>query len=527
MSGDINIGVPVDYAVPDDFLQINFGVGPGGADAGQYALLIVGNKLAGSGTATVDTVVYGPTSSPPLQTETDMIALGGSGCEAHRMWLRARKVLDLAATVGVTAPPVYVVFPTESAGVAASLAFLLANTSTGAAVLRFFMGDEFVDVNVGATATIATTGAALVTAINNQTRWPITAAFSTPNVTVTAKNIGPRGNEIRCWAKIISGTTAQTVTNNASTPLASGATADSWTSMLATILPTRYYYIASPSSDTAGTTYDDLVTQVLSQAQPITGIRQRVFAGFIGTQAAGSTVAATAAINTERSEIYWLQTAELTAGELAATAAAIHAVFESRDWSHNFAKFGLGKKRDIQTDKFWRVPAPQTQTNWPTLGTAGSINTALNNGLTPIGVTNTGQTYIVRSITTRHKNGSNFDYRARDSHIVSVLDRWSDAMLADYSETFGASKIIDDLAAGEPVPGPNVVQPQQIKALIFKWIDKVANAQFKKAESIKAGVIVQRDSTNLNRVGVRIPARVIDLFFQSVIDVSDNSSATS
>src|SRR3954468_20368042 len=103
---DINIGVPVDYAPPGDFLQINFGVGPGGSDAGTYAILLIGNA-ATAGTATKDTVVFGPNSSPAMQTETDVITLFGTGSELHRMWLRTRKVLDLAPTVGVTAPPVY------------------------------------------------------------------------------------------------------------------------------------------------------------------------------------------------------------------------------------------------------------------------------------------------------------------------------------------------------------------------------------------------------------------------------------
>lgn len=524
MSGDINIGVPVDYPVPGDYLQINYGVGPGGAGVDQYGILIVANRST-AGTGTVDTTVYGPNTTPTLQNETDMIALSGAGSEAHRIWRRVRKVLDIAQTVGITPPPVYVIFPTESAGVAASLAFLLANTSTGQAVLRFYCEDEFVDVNVGSTAVIATTGAALVTAINNQTNWPITAAFSTPNVTVTAKNLGPRGNEIRCWAQIISGTTAQTITNNASTPLASGATADSWTSALATLLPTRYYYIVSPDSSVSGTTYDDLVTQVLSQAQPITGIRQRVFGGFVGTQAAGSTIAANAAINTERAQIYWLQTAEWTAGEIAGTVAAIHAVLESRDWSHNLRDFGLGQIRDVDTSKFWKLLAPQTKANWPTSGVSGSLATALNNGLTPIGVTTDGRTYITRPVTTRHKSGSNFDYRARDTHIVSVLDRWSDDLVSTIHSRYGATKIIDDLGPGETVGDEATVQPSQIKSLVFEKIDAVANKHFKKAAEIKAGVIVQRDSNNHNRVGIKIPARVIDLLFQTTTEVDDQSSA--
>jgi phage tail sheath gpL-like len=522
---DINIGVPSTFATPGDYLQINFGVGPGGSDPGTYAILIIGNKTS-SASATVDTEVYGPNTNTPLVNETDMIALGGAGCEAHRMWLRVRKVLDLAATVGVTAPPVYVIFPTESVGVAATLTFTIANTAATDAVLRFYMGDEYVDLSIASGQLIATIGANLAVAINNKTSWPITAAFATATLTITSKQAGPRGNEIRVWARIISGSPTTTITNNVSTPLASGATADSWTTALSTIYPVRFYYIVSPDTSVSGTTYDDLVTQVIAQSAPLIGIRQVVMAASVGTQASASTIAATSSINTVRAEIAQLYKSDLTAGELAATYAAAAAVFETLEWSYNFRDFGKGSIRGIPTDKFWKVPAPTTKSAWPTPGVSGSVETALNNGVTPIGVTTDGRTYITRAITTAHKNASNFDYRARDRHLRSVLDRWSDELLADYTSQFGGSTIIDDLKEGEPTPGPNVVQPKQIKALVFSKLDKYANRHLKKVSEIKAGTTVARNSQNQQRVDVLIPARVIDLLLQSGIQVNDNSTAT-
>jgi phage tail sheath gpL-like len=519
----VNIGVPNSLATPGDYLQINFGVGPGGADPGVYGILIVGNRsTAGSGT--LDTAVYGPTTTPQLQNETDVITLAGTGSEAHRMWLRVRKVLDLAATIGVVAPPVFMIFPTESVGNQATLDFVIATAATAAGTNRFYCGDEFVDTSITSGMAVDTFGAALAVSINNQTRWPITVAYNsgTDTLTATSKNRGTRANEIRVWSRMLQ-SVGMTITNNVSTPLAGGTTEDSWTTALATILPTRYYHIISPSTNTAGTNYDDLVTQVLAQSQPLVGIRQHVVAGYVGTQANGSTVAANASINTIRAEIEWLQTAELTAAELASTVGAVMAVYEAHDWSFNFRDFGSGMIRDLPTNKFWKVPAPQTQANWPT---TTSIETALNNGLSPIRVNADGTTQMVWSISTQHKNGSNFDYRARSTHLRSVIDRWSDELLGEYRTRFGASKIIDDIAEGEPTPGVGVVQPKQIKALIFEKIDKYANKQLKNAANIKAAVYVARDPDNNVRVGARIPLRVIDLFLQNVIEVDDVSTAT-
>lgn len=528
MGTPINIGIPSNYATPGDYLQINFGVGPGGADVGVYGILIIGNKTT-AGNGTVDTVVYGPNTTPVLQTEQNVIDLSGTGSEAHRLWLKVRSSLDLAALVGVSAPPVYMIFPTESVGNQATLDSLIANSSTSStSFIRYYCGVEFTDVTLTSGQVVNSIGAALVAAINNQTRWPITAGFNTGTgvLTVTAKQHGTRGNEIRVSAVVI-GANATTIANNVSTPLAGGTTEDSWTTALATIASARYYYIVSPSTNTAGTNFDDLVTQVVSQAAPLTGIRQVVVAGHVGTQSAASTVAANASINTERCDIVWLQTSELTAGELAAKFVGVRSVFETFDWTWNFRSFGSGTLAGIPTQRYWDVPAPQTRANWPTPGPSGNIEAALNNGVTPVNVTPDGRTYIVRSITTRHKNGSNFDYRVRDTHIVSALDRFCDELLADYAVSFGASKIIDDLNAGEEVPGPRVVQPKQIKALVFRHIDKHANVDLKHATTIKAGVIVERDPNNLQRVGVRIPAQVIDLLLQSAIEVDDMSTSSS
>lgn len=524
MGTPINIGIPSNYATPGDFLQINFGVGPGGADSGVYGILIVANKTT-AGTGTVDTVVYGPGSTPTLQTEQDVITLSGSGSEAHRMWLRVRSVLDLAALVGVSAPPVYMIFPTESVGNQAALDSLIANSSTGNATLRCYCGDDFTDVQLTSGQVVNAIGAAAVQAVNNQTRWPVTAGFNTGTgvLTLTAKQHGPRGNEIRVWFQII-GTTATTIANNVSTPLAGGTTDDSWTTALATIQPSRYYYTIVPGTSVSGTTFDDLVTQVIGNAAPLIGLRQTVIAGYVGTQSGGSTIAANAAINTERAMIAWLQSSELTAGELAAKTGAVKAVFESFDMSWNFRDFGKGILAGIDTGRFWRVPAPQTRANWPT---PTSIEAALNNGLTPIGVTTDGNTYIVRSITTRHKNGSNFDYRVRDTTIVSVADRFSDELLSDMSQSFGASKLIDDLNAGEEVPGPRVVQPKQFKALVYRHIDAHANKDLKHAATIKSGTVVERDPSNLQRIGIRIPLQVIDLLLQSAIEIDDVSTSSS
>src|SRR3954470_390770 len=103
-------GVSDSYAVPGTLVEIRFGVGPSGGANQERVALIIGNKTS-AGTATVDTVVYGPTSQPPMRTETDVIALFGTGSEAHRMYRRFVAVNK--------STPVYIIAPTASGGTAA------------------------------------------------------------------------------------------------------------------------------------------------------------------------------------------------------------------------------------------------------------------------------------------------------------------------------------------------------------------------------------------------------------------------
>jgi phage tail sheath gpL-like len=512
-------GIPAGYATPGDFLQISFGVGPSGIGTGQYYALLIGN-LTSSGSATTDTVVYGPSSSIPMQTEADVIALFGAGSELHRMWRRFRRVN--------TTTPLYAIASSDSGGTAGSTTVTIATTATAGAVLRVWVGDESVDTAITSGNTASAIGDNVVISVNNMTHWPVTCGNSSGTLTFTSKNKTPRANEIRVRAAILfaTGTIGTTVSpSNTSTALTSGATEDSWTTILSTILPTRYYYIVTPSTNVTGTNFDDLVTQVLSQALPATGIRQRVIAGSVDTQANASTVAANSAVNTPRCQITQLYKSEWTAGEIAAQKAAVLALFEGERWAYNFRDFGKGTVGGVETNTFWKIPAPFTQSAWPT---PTSIETGLNNGIEPLGVTPTsGGTYETWSTTTKHKNGSNFDYRARSSHIVSVLDRWADELLQASSERLGAKNLISDPKNGEPVPDPNVVYPRIIKNLIFEKLNKYANVYFKDVETIKAAVEVVRDTDNNGRVGWRIPARVIDLLLQNAISVEDNSSAPS
>jgi phage tail sheath gpL-like len=509
MAGDIVLaGIAANDPTPNPaYIEVNHAQGASGGDSSEYEILLLGNKTS-AGSATVDTVVYGPDSLVSMQTEADVISLFGAGSEIHRMWRRVNKI-NKTTTVRALAV-------TESAGTAASGTIVLATAATGNGAIRVWVGDEFVDTSVASGDAVDTIGAAMATNINTKTHWPVTAAYDsgTDTLTITAKQKGPRGNDIRFQAATI-GSIGTTLTGGATdTALSSGATADSNTAALATILPDRYFYIVSAADDS--TQLGALVTQVNTQALASTGIRQGVFAGYTGTLANGITLAT--GRNAARCEITWQKTSDWTPAELAANAAAIYALLEVKPRPRtNFCNFGTR----AQDQALWVVPAPRTASAHPT---ASDIKSALNNGLSPVAVLKkNGATKLVNRVTTRSLNGSQQDYRIRPAHKRTICDFFADDLGAVLTERFADKKIGDDVPQGTPPLGPDFVTPDRMKGAVVGVINAYdANGNWDPLGAIrmKENLLVQRQVSNPARMGVRINAEPVENFEQGLIQIN-------
>lgn len=502
MGAIVLTGIPADYALPGNYIETNLGVGASSGSDTSYPILLMGNKTT-AGSATADTVVYGPTSNPPLQTEQDCINLFGTGSEVHREFLR---VTDPRLGAGNKTTAVFAIAVAESAGTAATLII----TWTGTAIApggstRVWVGSEFVDVNVSTGDTPTVIAANVVLAINAKTKWAVTATSSVGAVTILCKNKGPRGNWLRGSASISSGITT-TVNTNVPTFFTTGATADDNTTALATLVGKRFYYYVSAAED--ATQYGALCTQVAAQALPAVGSRQRAFAAYNGTQANAITIAT--GINAARDEYIHSQNNDWTPLEIAAFTAAIYAQTETKPKPrHNFSGFGNGNS---SAESVWKIPAPRDGTT----PSATALNTAIKNGLTPIGVNTNGTTYIAKRCTTRCLNGANQDFRSRDAHKVTVTDFFADDWFAKLNTQFTGKDITDDPAQGQHVPGATVATPKTIKgALVQLLTDYDNNDQLQGLTTIIAGTVVQREQTPTTRASCRIPFTPIDILDQT------------
>lgn len=497
MASIVLTGLSSSNPQPGVYEQINFAVGPASGATKTYPAVILANFLpAGSATAAT---IYGPDTNPPVQTETDVINTFGTGSEMHRMFLKWTAVNKSTA--------LYMVGITQSGGAQASLTTTLSTVPTAAGTVTVYMNDESVQYSFASGDALATTIAGIVAQINNQTRWPITASAASPAFTVTANQAGPRGNYIQLQVAISPGT-SMTTTNGTKTVLAGGTTADSNTNALAAILPSTFYYIVSAAEDASQ--FGAVNTQVLAQALPTIGIRQRCFAG--STVAAVATVNTIATgINSPRAEIIWQQSSDWTPAELAASAAAIYALLElptsvGGPSRHNFSLFPASATDAAS----WLIPGTRARIG----PTSANIQSALANGVTPIALYATGASYLVKRITTRSLNGAVNDYRIRDAHKVTISDFFGAQAATITSLQFGGKDLENDIQQGQPPPGPLVVTPSIWGNALKQLVTDFANdspPQLQNASTIIANMVVQRETSPTTRMSARIPLTTIDI----------------
>jgi len=499
------VGLTSGEVLPGVYLEINFAQGSGLGSGLRRAILVLANKTA-AGAATPDTVIYGPDTAVQLVSDSQMIALGGPGSEAHRMHRRIA-----AVTGGENGPPVYWLFVTESGGAKATGTVTIATNATGPATHRLFVGDEYVDTGINTNDAPTTIAAAIVANVNAKTHWPVTAANAAGVVTLTAKQNGLRGNLIRFQAQIIANSSIGTTTTATTDAfLTGGTTADSNAAALTTIASKWFYYIVSAAED--ATQLGALKSQVETQALALNGIRQRVFAGSVDTPANFITLAV--GLNSPRVEIIHSEKSPWTPAEIAANAAAVYAMEEADELAFRTNFIGYGNS--ARTAPLWKMPPSRVASAHPTPATQRSI---LQNGGTPIAVNQSGSTYIVDRFTTRSLNGATPDPRIREAPKVTICDRFGDRLTARIAEA-GDGKVIGDDPPNGVAPHPDEFTPRQGKMILYATVNEFFdNRKVQRPDDIKKGSVVQRETNPTSRMGFRVPLQTIDNFRQAAVIV--------
>jgi len=400
----------------------------------------------------------------------------------------------------------WVIIITE-AGTAATGTLVFAGTATQAGTVRVYVRGDLIEVAIAVGDTAAVVATAVEAAIDDQTDWPVTAGVVTSTVTVTAKNLGVRGNRIALRAEIVDGS-GITVTPPAAGYLTGGATSDNPATAITAAAGDEYYYYALPYDD--ATNLDLFEASLDSLDEPEQGKRAVYIAGCIDTPANAITLAT--GRNFARGSIVWEEGSEDYPLVMAVSLAAHRARNESTNPAANMSGTAIPGLR----------PSPRAAD----VPTATELSNAINNGLSPLRRTRDGSMLLVRNCTTRTlDSAANPDYRVLDAHKVSVCD-----FLASDIETFLADRftgflLADDREDGEP-PAPGVATPLTVRdAFASRLSTYDANNQrailplLERVDELLESLVVERASAPAGRLNAAITADVVDHLLQVATDV--------
>jgi phage tail sheath gpL-like len=505
------LGVEATFRTPGIYASIEFAQGPASAAAGVREVLLV-MPMTSSGTWTANTLYAVP-------NEATARTGAGTGSPLHRA---ARKFLRTNQDAKLWALPYAASSGGSPATATGTVTFASGPASaTGTATVTVCGEDCSFTYPSGATVTDIAAG--IVATINAREHLPVVASNVSGVVTLTARIAGASQGTatigvIRFRASITSGTSVTVATSGAfvgsGTAGADGTTTEAanFATALAAIEARRFYFIVTSLWD--ATSLGHLKTHIVLKSEPRRGLRSVGIAGYTSSLSNVSTIAN--GRNYERLQIAWQPNSEHDTAEIAGAIAAVRQKEEQVDTAFNFDGYSLN---DIL------LPA-YSSADWPD---ADDQSDAINDGVTPIASTGTG-TYIVMSVNTRSKNstGAVDDFRATETHRVSVCDEFVDEELAQYALEFAGKKLEDDLRLADgtvDVNQPrkrNVVTPSGFRPHLTKRMDNFA--ALGKLQNIAASKASLRVIKTGSRLECGFDLNVIDLLHQATLRVSEVST---
>jgi phage tail sheath gpL-like len=417
---------------------------------------------------------------------------------------------------------VYVICPTAATGTAAVEVITYVTSAAAAGVARVVLAGRTIEASVASGDSVTVIAAAVAAAINNQTDLPVTATSALGVVTCTARVMGSEFLSLRIRAQMIGTGITTTVSPTSDIQFGSsgvgaavvGAGAISYTAALATIAGTDYDYIVPCVQLDAP--LDALMAQVNTLAEPSTGFRQKVVVGTCLTPSAATTLALSQ--NQARERICNSEENPEPCWLVGATCAAVMSKNEVSDPAFNFDSFGT------KTGQAFPLQRPYNDSAIPT---TTEIKSMLNNGITAIGVSQGGQPYIVRSVTSYHKNGANFDYRVRDSSVVTVADAHTDNLVASLASS-PWTKITTDPANPSKQPRAEFATPNRVKAAVESEVNSSVDRGWLdpgKLDTMIAAIQCGADPTVTSRMNISNPIYSAVMLHQHALLVKESSAS--
>lgn len=505
-------GIPSNYRAPLTAIQLILGLGASNAPAGPRSALYVGKKLASTGTATVNTRYA-------VDSEDQAIELFGPGSDLH---IEAR--MHIKVNPGGR---LYMVAHLPTSGgspVAATANIVVANTATGTgSFIVEVCGEEF-EVGYRSGDTVTEMGEALEAKINGATHLPVTAVNTAGTVAVTAKMLGASQNGVYMLRLVKQGDSGTAVAASVSAEYLTGGVDGTttelslYTAALTAVAASADYYHATGVAGVAGFT-TALKTHVNTRSLPLAGLRS--LGMFASIDALGSITTIAVGLNHERMGCVWQRGASQTPQELVAWFTAIRQLEEQTQSRFNFDNYS--------TSGFIK-PAPSVA-DWPTH--ESDLGDAINAGISPICSTDTGA-YLAMSVTTRSKDstGALDDFRASETHRVSVLDEVAAVIQLNHQLTFANFAQHDDprlpdgtvdVAALALVQG-RTTTPSLFKSWFLQQLEQFFDERLQDQPAWEASSQCRIDPQNNGRMQTSAAGRTIDLHHQATFRISETTA---
>lgn len=469
-----NIRVPLFYAETDNS-QANTG------QSTQRALIIGQITAAGTGVANVPVMSQGV---------SDAAVVGGPGSMLH-LETQAYRLNDTFGEVWLLP------LADDPAATAAAGAFVVTAAPTANGTLNLYIGGVKVAQPVLPTQTTAQIAAALAATINATPNLPVTAVATTNSVALTAINKGPCGNDIDLRVNYLSTRGGEILPAGMTftiTAMTGGATAPNLTNAFANFSNQAFDFIVCPYTDaTSLAAVQALLNDVTGRWSWSTQLYGHAFAAQRGTVAALTTFGLTR--NDQHASVMGFYDSPTPNWIWAAAVAGAAATSLRAD-----------PATPLQTVVVQGVLAPPLQSRF----ILTDRNTLLYDGISTFAVGDDGTVTIENLITTYQKNAAG----APDNSYLEVETLFTLAYVLRTMKAVITSKYARVKLAANGTrfgPGANVVTPNMIRAdLIAAYRNLETQGTVQNGDAFKAGVIVQQNTQNPNRVDVLWPGTLIN-----------------
>ncbi|OHX11005.1 phage tail protein [Chromobacterium amazonense] len=451
--------IPASIRKPGKYFEFNTKLAVRTLPGNPQRVLVIGQRLA-------DSAAQPALAALDVFSDEQAAQVFGRGSFAHLM---ARAAINANPYLQLTV----IAVDDNPAGVPAVGSFTFSGPATAAGVLSLYIGASRVDVAVAAGDDAPKIAANAQAALAKLTDLPITAVAAKEVLTLTARHKGSLGNAIALKAQEQIAGLGVVVA-----PMKGGAGDPDIAPALSAVASGGHQIIASPF------TGDAALTALRAHLDFVSGpLEQRGAIGVIAsTGALADASALSAKLDSGRITAAWYRGSAKLPGDIAAAYAAVIASEEDPARPLNTLELpGL----DV-VDLAYRTTRTEQES-------------ALYNGVTPLEVAAGNRVQIVRAISTYTKDAQGVDdVSLLDITTIRTLDYVRRACRERIALRFPREKLSDRT-------------PSKVRSELLDVLYKLEELEIiEQVEANKAGLIVERDLQDANRLDAKIPVDVVN-----------------